>query len=200
MFDISTATEILKQHKQSHLLKFYETLDDEHRKLLLRQIEGLDFDVLDKLIQDYVLNPQPLEIPTEIQPPEVIPAVSPHADDETLVLHTKAHARGEELLRAGKVGAFTVAGGQGTRLGYEGPKGCLEVTPVVKKTAVSHFCRTDSRRSYPLRKNHPVVYPYISGKRHSHEGVFPAERFLGIRSERRNFRSAGDASCDWFRR
>src|SRR5208283_1914772 len=41
-----------------------------------------------------------------------------------------AKATGEAALRAGRVAAFTVAGGQGTRLGYDGPKGTFRVTPV----------------------------------------------------------------------
>src|SRR5690606_26193925 len=41
-----------------------------------------------------------------------------------------ARKRGEEVLRQGKVAAFTVAGGQGTRLGYDAPKGTFNVTPI----------------------------------------------------------------------
>lgn len=44
-----------------------------------------------------------------------------------------ARGRGVELLRAGKVAAFTVAGGQGTRLGWNGPKGTFPATPVTGK-------------------------------------------------------------------
>jgi UDP-N-acetylglucosamine/UDP-N-acetylgalactosamine diphosphorylase len=43
------------------------------------------------------------------------------------------------LLQAGKVAAFVVAGGQGTRLGHPGPKGCLEATPVTKKPLFQVF-------------------------------------------------------------
>ncbi|MCK5113156.1 MAG: UDPGP type 1 family protein [Phycisphaerae bacterium] len=139
MFDIATAKEVLKRHGQEHVLKFYDELDDEHRKLLLRQIEGLDFDMLDGFIEQYVLNPKPLEIPTKLDPPEVVPAVCGRADEATIALHAEAKTRGEELLAAGKVAAFTVAGGQGTRLGYEGPKGCFDVTPVVKKSLFRVF-------------------------------------------------------------
>jgi UDP-N-acetylglucosamine/UDP-N-acetylgalactosamine diphosphorylase len=42
----------------------------------------------------------------------------------------RARAVGEAALRAGRVAAFTVAGGQGTRLGYDGPKGAFPITPV----------------------------------------------------------------------
>jgi len=42
-------------------------------------------------------------------------------------------------LRAGRVAAFTVAGGQGTRLGYDGPKGTFPVTPIKKKTLFQVF-------------------------------------------------------------
>ncbi len=50
-----------------------------------------------------------------------------------------AKADGEAALRAGRVAAFVVAGGQGTRLGYDGPKGTYPVTPVLKKTLFQVF-------------------------------------------------------------
>ncbi len=46
---------------------------------------------------------------------------------------------GEAALRAGRVAAFTVAGGQGTRLGYDGPKGTFPVTPLKQKTLFQVF-------------------------------------------------------------
>lgn len=51
----------------------------------------------------------------------------------------KARAVGEEALRAGRVAAFVVAGGQGTRLGYDGPKGTFPVTPVKRKPLFQVF-------------------------------------------------------------
>lgn len=50
-----------------------------------------------------------------------------------------AVAAGEEALRGGRVAAFTVAGGQGTRLGYDGPKGTFPVTPVKRKPLFQVF-------------------------------------------------------------
>ena len=51
----------------------------------------------------------------------------------------RARAAGEAALRAGRVAAFTVAGGQGTRLGYDGPKGAFPVTPVRGKPLFEVF-------------------------------------------------------------
>ena len=42
----------------------------------------------------------------------------------------KAIAAGEKELKAGRVAALLVAGGQGSRLGYDGPKGCYSIGPV----------------------------------------------------------------------
>ena len=51
----------------------------------------------------------------------------------------QAKAAGEAALRAGRVAAFTVAGGQGTRLGYDGPKGTFRVTPLKQKPLFQVF-------------------------------------------------------------
>jgi UDP-N-acetylglucosamine/UDP-N-acetylgalactosamine diphosphorylase len=54
-------------------------------------------------------------------------------------LYADAERRGMDLLRQGKVAAFLVAGGQGTRLGYDGPKGEFPVTPVKNKPLFQVF-------------------------------------------------------------
>ncbi len=63
--------------------------------------------------------------------------------------YAKAFARGEELLRQGKVAAFVVAGGQGTRLGWEAPKGTYPATAVRKKPlfqCFAEFLRASEKR------------------------------------------------------
>ena len=42
----SQTKELLKKYDQEQLLKYYDELDDNSRKLLLKQIEDIDFDVL----------------------------------------------------------------------------------------------------------------------------------------------------------
>ena len=77
-----------------------------------------------------------IPLPTEIQP---VPVYPHWADAGREALYEGAGRRGRELLAAGKVGAFLVAGGQGTRLGYDGPKGEYPITPVKNKSLFQVF-------------------------------------------------------------
>ena len=118
----------LQSHGQEHLLTFWDELDSERQAGLLAQIESIDFDHLKMLIETLVLGKQQTERPRDIQP-------APYYACEPGSTYDADHYRevGEELLRAGKVAAFTVAGGQGTRLGWRGPKGAYPATVVTGK-------------------------------------------------------------------
>jgi len=144
MADLERVRRTLARHGQTHLLGFYEELSDAQREDLLEQIEAIDFDRLGELIRQYVLNNPALDLSGKIEPVEIVPACPAclpqrQADEAASSLRRRARRRGEELIAAGKVAAFTVAGGQGTRLGYDGPKGCLEVTPVRHKPLFQVF-------------------------------------------------------------
>jgi len=54
-------------------------------------------------------------------------------------LYEEAKRLGRKFLAEAKVAAFTVAGGQGSRLGFDGPKGCVTVSPVREKTLFQLF-------------------------------------------------------------
>ncbi|MCL2701723.1 MAG: UDPGP type 1 family protein [Phycisphaerae bacterium] len=134
--DIAAASALLATHGQEHLLGFYEALSPAERTALLEQIAEVDFAQLDRLIATYVLA-EPTVPRGEISPPAVVPIRT--ADGAMIMKKQRAFALGEQWIRQGKVAAFVVAGGQGTRLGYEGPKGCLPATPVRKKPLFQLF-------------------------------------------------------------
>lgn len=136
MADLQTIRIAAEKHGQQHLLRFYEELTEPEQAALLEQLAAIDWERIDEYIQNYVLNPQAFEMPAEITPPEIVPA-QPTGDLAEQC--AKARKRGEALLADGKVAAFVVAGGQGTRLGFDGPKGCFEVTPVQQKSLFQVF-------------------------------------------------------------
>ncbi|MDP2974309.1 MAG: UDPGP type 1 family protein, partial [Candidatus Diapherotrites archaeon] len=135
-----TVSILLKQHNQQQLLTFWDELDKSSREKLLCQIEELDFESLDEKISLYVKSSVPTELPTDIKPAPVYPALPKTAEHKAKYI--KAKQLGVELLSKGKVAAFVVAGGQGTRLGFDGPKGDFAISPVKNKTLFQLFAET----------------------------------------------------------
>ena len=137
MEKLDTIRKTLAEAGQEHLLSHYDALSASEAAALLDQIAAMDFDELDGLIERYVRRDPAVEISSDIVPPEIVPAKP--SDPAVRAEHEQAVARGEQMLAEGKVAAFVVAGGQGTRLGYEGPKGCFKATPVRGKPLFQVF-------------------------------------------------------------
>jgi UDP-N-acetylglucosamine/UDP-N-acetylgalactosamine diphosphorylase len=135
--DTNQLRERLAAAGQGQVLRFADRLDPRRREQLLSQLAALDLDLIPRLADEYVRNKPELHLPEDIKPPRVFPRVP--ADDKQRELYRRAEERGKELLRQGKVGAFLVAGGQGTRLGYDGPKGEYPVTPIKSKPLFQTF-------------------------------------------------------------
>jgi UDP-N-acetylglucosamine/UDP-N-acetylgalactosamine diphosphorylase len=119
----------LRRHGQEHLLAFHDELPAALRHALIAQIDALDFEELVPLIDAYVRRAPALELPHDLQPAPYY-AAGIHARQGDGARFRDA---GESLIRAGKVAAFTVAGGQGTRLGWSGPKGTYPASVVTGK-------------------------------------------------------------------
>ena len=98
-----------------------------------------------------------------------------------------ARAAGETALRAGRVAAFTVAGGQGTRLGYDGPKGTFAVTPLKNKSLFQVFA--EKIKAAGLRYGRPLHW-FIMTSHANHaptEEFFAANKFFGLDQGRVHF-------------
>jgi UDP-N-acetylglucosamine/UDP-N-acetylgalactosamine diphosphorylase len=122
---------------QEHLLKFYDTLDDAGRDRLLSQIEAQSWDELSDVVESHVKRDPELALPRQIEPVISLPA---HPTDSAMIArYQEARQLGENLLREGKVAGFTVAGGQGTRLGWDAPKGTFPCTPLLNKPLFQVF-------------------------------------------------------------
>lgn len=106
----------LNKYGQLHVLKYYQELDQEEQKILLQQIEQTDFDVLSLCQKKETLNPR-----GEIAPIGVmqLPEIAAKREEYTQI--------GLDAIRAGKVGAVLLAGGMGTRLGSDAPKGVYNI-------------------------------------------------------------------------
>ncbi len=106
---------LLTKYNQEHILKYYNELDENQRCELLRQIGGIDFALLDALKNKSADNKG------EIQPISAV-TIEDIAANNDKYLNT-----GIAAIKSGKVAAVLLAGGQGTRLGFDKPKGMFNI-------------------------------------------------------------------------
>jgi UDP-N-acetylglucosamine/UDP-N-acetylgalactosamine diphosphorylase len=135
--DISALRGRLGAAGQEQVLRFADRLDPAGRERLGTQLAALDLSLIPKLADEYVRQKPHIALPKDIKPVPIYPRQP--RDDKQRQQYRDAEQRGRELLKAGKVGAFLVAGGQGTRLGYDGPKGEYPVTPIKSKPLFQVF-------------------------------------------------------------
>lgn len=113
---LEQAQEKLKRCGQEHVLKYYDELTEEQKGILLEQIGTLDLSLpemcrhKDAMAGRGVITPLAAMQLSEIE-----------ANKESF------RAAGLDAIRAGKVGAVLLAGGMGTRLGCDGPKGIYDI-------------------------------------------------------------------------
>lgn len=116
MLDREKALGIVAEYKQEHIMKYFDELDEEEKKELLNQIEITDFSVLSNLdgSKENIVRGtfEPLGAVT-------IDDISANSSEYTDI--------GIKAIKAGKAAAVLLAGGQGTRLGFDKPKGMFKI-------------------------------------------------------------------------
>ena len=128
---------------QGQVFRFFEELDADGRERLLHQAAEIDLDEVASLVETHLKGSgAEAEDLSGIEPAPYVSLPSNGCDPETWA---RARAAGERALADGRVAAFTVAGGQGTRLGFDGPKGTFPITPVSGKTLFQVFAEKIAR-------------------------------------------------------
>lgn len=115
------AEKLLAKCSQEHVLKHWKKLNRKEREALLAQIATIDPKSVARCREALGKGAE-------------VPDSSKGKAPKVAVLKGKklaeARAAGEVELSEGRVAALLVAGGQGSRLGYDGPKGCYEIGPI----------------------------------------------------------------------
>ena len=143
------AEEVLKKYGQEHLLSNYEKLSNEDKNRLLNDILTIDFGEISKL---YEQTKHKIKFENcKIEPIE-------HVDKAKLSNEEiqKYSEIGIEQIKKGKLAAVTMAGGQGTRLGHNGPKGTFDLGLDSHKSIFEILCDTLKL----ARKKYGVVVPW----------------------------------------
>ena len=109
---------------QSHVFRFWDQLDARSRDRLVRQAAGIDLDHLARIHHRARSLTRPRPRLLEPLPVQRLPECDGDAAERS-----RQRECGEALLAEGRVAVLMVAGGQGSRLGYRGPKGAFPIGP-----------------------------------------------------------------------
>jgi UDP-N-acetylglucosamine/UDP-N-acetylgalactosamine diphosphorylase len=170
---------------QGQVFAFFEGLDAGARARLLSEAAEIDLGEIDRLVRTLVAAGSSQAVDLEGLAPAPFERLPCNGGDAEA--WSRARAAGEAALRAGRVAAFTVAGGQGTRLGYDGPKGTFPVTPVRLRSLFQVFSEkimaAGRRYGRPLHwfimtshQNHAATEAYF--RENGHFGLDPGRIHL----------------------
>jgi len=179
-------------HGQGHVFAHYDSLSASEQQSLLEQAAAIDLIEVASLYQSLVRDrgDQSDSLLDGLEPADYIPLPGTGGDTTAALWH-EAEQKGEAALRTGRVAAFTVAGGQGTRLGFEGPKGTYGVTPVLGKSLFQVFAEKilAAGRIY----GRPVSWYLMTSVLNHEETVsfFERHEYFGLKKERVHFFTQG---------
>lgn len=169
----------LNKYGQTHLLNGYENLPENKQKQLLSQIEEIDFELINSL---YEKTKKELDLSNDkIEPIEYL-------DKYKLSGEYKTYEEiGKKAISEGKLAAVTMAGGQGTRLGHNGPKGTYDIGLDSHKSLfelLSDYLKEEG-------KKYGVVIPwFIMTSRENNDATiefFAKNKFFGYQKDKNIF-------------
>ena len=117
--ELEEVKDILKKYGQEHLLNHYNELDEQKKETLLKQINHIDFELVNKLYDS--TKEQKINTNDKITPIDYLDKFK--LNDQ----YKYYESIGKKAIKEGKLAAVTMAGGQGTRLGHSGPKGTYDI-------------------------------------------------------------------------
>ncbi len=169
--DIEAVKPKLKKYGQEHLLKFYDNLDENKKEKLLKQIENIDFELINSLYDSTKGNAK--KDNAKIEPIDFI-------DKYKLNDKYKYYEEiGKKAIKAGELAVVTMAGGQGTRLGHSGPKGTFDIGLDSHKSLFELLC--DSIKEEAKKYDVQIPWFIMTSKENNKDTIefFKKNKYFG---------------------
>jgi UDP-N-acetylglucosamine/UDP-N-acetylgalactosamine diphosphorylase len=183
--DVSEPNELvarLEPYGQAHLLRFWDEFDATQRARLAGQIAAIDFEQITTLFRQGASNCDWAAMARRATPPPAM-RLAERLTGGGRFSAADARQCAIAAMRAGKIGVLLVAGGQGSRLGFEQPKGMYPIGPLSQATLLQiHF---EKALAAGRRYGVPVpMYMMTSPVTHDEQTEFLHQRkFFGMPSD-----------------
>ena len=173
------ALDKLRTIGQEHVLKHADSLTSAKQIDLYKQIESINIPTF-RIQQELLL----------AHKPHYINALKPFQNFASIG-NGKDLRAGKELIAAGKVGCLVVAGGQGTRLHFEGPKGMFRVSLIKKKSLFQLLAEKVVAAEKQAGRSLPLAIMTSSLNHIETIEFFKKHSFFGLEKEQISFFSQG---------
>lgn len=175
---------ILKKYNQQDILDHYNKLSSEKKGEFLGNMKGLDFDLIFRLHNEFSSDKKFSGSVKDLGPAKI--TTIPKTREEK-ALHEKVRIVGEALIRNKQVAVLIVAGGQGSRLGHDGPKGMFPVSPVKNKPLFQLF--VEQVKALSLRYSTEIPLLIMTSQENHQDTVhfFESHAFYGLNEDSVHF-------------
>jgi UDP-N-acetylglucosamine/UDP-N-acetylgalactosamine diphosphorylase len=161
----------LERYGQEHVLAWWDRLSEGERRVLAEQVRELDLDQLQSL---YARRDEKQSLPEREQ---ITPIARPKADAAEAA---RDRQRGVEAWKKGEVSVLIVAGGQGSRLGFDHPKGMFPIGPVSGKSLFEIHAEKVLALSRRYGQAVPLLVMTSPATHAETEVFFKQHRFFGL--------------------
>ncbi len=165
----------LKKYGQEHLLNHFDKLDETTQAELLKQIENIDFELVNSLYRTA----------DKIDTSDDEISHMEYSDKYKLKDKYKEYEEiGKKAIKEGKLAAVTMAGGQGTRLGFDGPKGAYDIGLDSHKSLFELLCDNlkEGEEKYGVR----VPWFIMTSEENNDQTIkfFEKNKFFGYKKDK----------------
>lgn len=175
----------LEKYGQEHLLKRYAYLDEEKKEKIIHQIKNIDFDQVSELFN---ITTKSIKKPDgEVTNIEYVDKAKLSKEE-----YNKYYEIGKKRIEEGKYAVVTMAGGQGTRLGYVAPKGTFKIGRGVEKSLFEALSDTIKEAREKFNTKIPWYIMTSRENNNATEKFFEKNDFFGLPYEDVKFFKQGE--------
>lgn len=175
----------LKKYGQEHVLNRYNKLDDVGKEKIINQIKNIDFDQTIELFN--ITKKSIKKTDGEVTNIEFVDK-SKLTDKE----YNKYYEIGSKIINQGKYAVVTMAGGQGTRLGYVAPKGTFKIGGGIEKSLFEALSDTIKEAKFKYSTKIPWYIMTSRENNNATEKFFEKNDFFGLPYEDVKFFKQGE--------